>query len=178
MQISFCDEWAATVQAPQRSSSKRRRRRSLERDNDEERLIVRDRAFSRMHESSLQTVLMSRSHNNFSETSTKWWSREAYEDRKNHHSHWSASSRLLYNILDHCWILFSRAQAEHEKKHSDCEKKAKDLTRGDMIVWRAFDKKTWSFWSLHGLFDKRLGRFEAWTSRSMIRTRQSEKQIR
>ncbi len=81
-----------------------------------------------------------------------------------HDLFWSSSSRLSYNTFDHCWMSLSRARVEHEIKNFKSEKKFKkfDLRKHDrfeiiwqkdLIILRSFDKKTWSFWSLHRSFD-------------------------
>jgi hypothetical protein len=75
-----------------------------------------------------------------------------------------SSSRLFYNTFDHCWVSLSRARIEHEIKNFKSEKKFKKfdlrehdrfeiIWQKDLIILRSFDKKTWSFWSLHRSFD-------------------------
>jgi hypothetical protein len=65
----------------------------------------------------------------------------------------SSLSRLLYNTFDHCRMSLSRARVEHEIKTSKSEKNSKSSIWENMIVLKSFDKKTWSFWSLHKSFD-------------------------
>ncbi len=71
---------------------------------------------------------------------------------------------VFYNIFDHNWVSLSRARVEHEINISAEEKNFKKFNlrehdrfeiiwQKDLIILRSFDKKTWSFWSLHRSFD-------------------------
>jgi predicted aminopeptidase len=141
---SSCDERAATVQTSQRSSSKRRRRRFLERDTDEERLIVRDKAFSKVHEISHyrqlsetdRTVISARQTKNDDHgrhirvrrrqenrvRKTKSMRAFSFWEKNNTLSHHSLiiidHHHVFYNILDHSEMSFSRARIEYEIKTS------------------------------------------------------------
>jgi hypothetical protein len=70
---------------------------------------------------------------------------------------------VLYNILDHCWVLLSCARDEHRIKISIVRQNSKSSIWENMIVLKSFNTKTWSFWSL-----RRRKHFSLWKLRSHV----------
>jgi hypothetical protein len=179
---------------------RRSRRRLFKRDTDEERLIVRDRAFLRMHEISHyrqssetgRTVTSARQTRNDDHSEhERIRRRRVMRSRKSTkkaffrsvRKNWSSFSLIITILLDHhhhvSFIVLSITAECHFRAHelstklktSKVRKNSKSSIWENMIVLRSFDKKTWSFWDLS---TKRLDRFEVCTGHSMIRTRRSK----
>jgi hypothetical protein len=144
---------------------RRSRRRFFEKDTDEERLIVRNRAFSKVHEilhnkqssETDRTITSTRQtrnddhdrHNKIKREQTMKSRHEStFASRKriiNHIIRWSFSSIIItffvYNTFDHCWVSLSNARVEHEIKISVEEKNSKSSIWENLIVLRTFDKR-------------------------------------